>query len=584
MSTIERMGPLLGTALMLAAVATSLSAAEHPTLVKVDSAQCNLCHEDLTEGKPNIHSPVADDCTMCHDFTKDESGTTVELSDSEPSLCLMCHDDLEKAAAMELAAPHMPVEDSCLTCHEVHASEHAKLLAAPVAEVCSNCHDVEDLNEGHGEQLTEATDCTSCHQPHGSDNSRMLMASQQHAPFADGSCTGCHRQPFGDRIRLRSRGSRLCIACHGEFETPDGGSTHGALADIKGRAACLSCHDPHMSAERTLLIAGGPTLCAECHADTVAGAQAETGHAAASDDCTSCHLPHTSEHPRLLTTAPDELCAECHDLEDEDLSSTHLGADLTSLTCTQCHSPHGAGHPKLLAENLHAAIEDGCDICHEGGHNELMEGGGAELCLMCHDDIGEFADAATVPHEAMLLDSCTACHNPHASAQPKLVKLPAGGACTDCHPDQAAGPDEVAHGIIEWVGCEACHEPHGSDNETLLRLSGSELCLGCHGPGATDIEQGQEALELLKGVLLNAELAALIPTLSLSSDGERNHPLQGHRTLGTASPEEMAKFPVVYDREISCFSCHDPHKGRSSLLLLWGASSASEACQACHEK
>jgi predicted CXXCH cytochrome family protein len=495
----------------------------------------------------------------------------------------MCHSELEAAAALKLESPHFPVE-SCLNCHDAHGSEQQKLLLAGTSELCANCHDVEDLNTQHGGQLTEATDCASCHLPHGSEHPKMLLAAQQHVPFADGSCSGCHREPFGTRIRLRARGERLCTACHGEFPHPEGGSVHAALTGDRTRAGCLSCHDPHMSGQRSLLVQGGPELCGQCHEQVVAAAQAETGHAAAADDCTSCHLPHTAEHPRLLSDAKQELCAMCHDVEDEDLAASHLGADLGSLECTGCHSPHGAGHPKLLATNLHPPVEDGCDLCHEGAFNELAEDGGAELCLMCHDDIGELASAAPVPHAAMEMDSCTICHNPHASPQRKLVKLPAGGACAECHDDQVAGPEEVAHGVIDLIGCEACHEPHGGEGEKMLRVSGSELCLGCHTLDRVESGPGEQEVTVLGRFTIPQSTANNIASLRLSADGQSNHPVTGHRTLGTPTPEELKRTETTFTGELSCLTCHNPHKGLSSGLFQWQAAGAMEACQHCHPK
>ena len=560
-------------------------AADHPTLPNLDRVDCSVCHDDLTEGMTTVHEPVADDCTMCHEFSKDESGSTVELADSEPALCLMCHDDLEAAVNLELEVPHMPVEDSCLNCHEAHAAKAEHLLLSTIREVCAGCHDIDELNGAHGGQLTAATDCASCHQPHGSEHDRMLVAAEQHVPFADGSCSGCHREPFGERIRLRARGERLCAGCHGDL-TKDAGETgtvHSPLRGERGRAGCLSCHNPHMSANRSLLIKRDVALCAECHGEIVEAAEAETGHAAAADDCLTCHQPHTAALAKLLVEPKRDLCSMCHDTEDEDLIASHLGANLASLDCTSCHSPHGAGNKKLLAKTLHPVVLDGCDICHEGAFDKLMEDGEAPLCLMCHDDIGETADAATVPHDAMAMGTCTICHNPHATPQRKLVKHPGGGACGECH-DQVAGPGEVAHGIIDLVGCEACHEPHGSENDTLLRQSGSDLCLACHGPDGVRVDEEQGVARLLDRFPVPAESARTITRLRLSADGLSDHPVTNHRVLGTPTNKELKLSGADFEGELTCLTCHNPHKGRSASLFQWDASSSLEVCQACHQK
>jgi predicted CXXCH cytochrome family protein len=700
-------------------------AAEHPALVSAQTAQCVLCHEDLLEKRSSVHPPAVDDCTLCHEVTVEERSTTVTLAEPEPGLCLLCHDDLEAAAELELEAPHYPVNDSCLNCHDPHAGEVAPVLTAGVGELCAQCHDAADREQPHAGQLTAGADCTSCHQPHGSGNEHMLAGSRLHAPFEGGSCDACHRAPFGGRVRLRVRGERLCEACHGEMAGDVGpaGSAHAALQGESGRPGCLSCHDPHLSDSRALLARRGAELCADCHGEVVAAARARTGHPPAADDCLNCHQPHASTEPRLLIEPRSELCATCHDLEppppppaadieivgagresygpadivaagdyengteeaslcsapfppstwegqivvcergDEprvlksenvraggagglvlvnreegrddifadphslpavhlrssdaatlaswlekpgdhrgqiesgrlllsalapaapvegDLVTAHLGADLATLDCNACHSPHGAGHAKLLAEHLHPPVEDGCDTCHEGRFDELMEGGGSELCLFCHDDVGEHP----VPHAALEFGSCTECHNPHATAQEKLVKAPGAGPCAECHDEQTPGEGEVAHGVIDLVGCRACHEPHGGENEKLLRQTGAELCLSCHAAGAVQAADDASLATLAGRFEVRAVDAAAVRPVLLSPDGQRNHPVAGHRTVGKPTEAEIqaARVESTFEDELSCLTCHDPHKGRSRQLFRWNAANAAEACQACHLK
>ena len=565
-------------------------AAKHPRLVSVNASKCSMCHAKLTRGAKVIHPPVEDDCTSCHDVSVTKEGTTVELSAPEPDLCIMCHDGMEAAAAGDLEAPHAPVADSCLNCHQPHAGDRDALLTLPKTELCAQCHDIGDLAEAHGGQITATVDCTSCHSAHGSANEKLLVASIQHAPFADGMCEVCHRAPFAGRIRLRARGEKVCTACHGDLreEAGDHGSIHAALDGTRTRAGCLSCHDPHMSPNPTLLTAEGNTLCGECHGSVVEAANADTGHAAAAEDCATCHQPHTSENPSLLAETTPDLCLMCHDPDDEDLQAAHLGAALDTLNCISCHSPHGDGNEHLLAKNIHPVILDGCDTCHEGASDKLMADGESDLCLACHDDIGEAAASAAVPHPALEMVRCVDCHNPHASPQEKLINAPAGGECTICHEDQAAGPDEVAHGIIELVGCRACHEPHGGANENLLRLSVTELCLSCHeDSGKSQPESSDESgMTLILGrYYIPTDRVKAMRVIRLSQDREHNHPLAGHRVLGTPTKEELKRTDeLIFSGELSCMTCHNPHKGKSNQLFRWGARSSFELCAACHRK
>lgn len=578
---------VLGAALLASPSAAAPAAKAHPRLVDLETTSCVNCHGELIEDKAVVHPPVADDCTTCHEMTLGEEGTSVALIEAEPALCVFCHDDKEKAVSGELAAPHSPVTDSCLTCHDPHAGDNPQMLHEPVPQLCLDCHDLGDLEGIHGDQITEATQCVSCHQPHGSDNPSLLQASKLHPPFAEGSCEACHRQPFGERIRLRARGNKLCAACHGDVAKAGraaGGSVHGALEEERGRAGCLNCHSPHMSAQGRLLLEPRPALCGECHGEIVAGALAPTGHVPAADDCLTCHQPHGSEQPRLLNDSPKQLCFLCHDPGDADLSKAHLGADPSRLLCIGCHTPHGNGNPKLLAKTVHPPLLDGCDTCHDGAYNKWWEGGSPDLCLLCHDDIGEAAEKAPVPHAAMEVGTCTDCHNPHATPQDKLIKSPGAGPCADCHDDKVAGPGEVAHGVIDSIGCRACHEPHGGTRENLLRAPGDELCLGCHGPNAFEVPDDAETVTLLGRFEVPADAARALPRLALSADGERNHPVAMHRVRGLPTEQELKKIETSFTGELTCLVCHDPHKGASKRLFRWGASLTQEACLHCHSK
>jgi predicted CXXCH cytochrome family protein len=560
-------------------------AAEHPTLVSVEDADCSFCHEELIVGKKAVHPPAAEDCSACHEFSVTDEATEVALMLEEPALCLVCHDDKTAAAEGDLEVPHYPAVESCLSCHDPHAADHPGLLQASTAETCAFCHDTEELNAAHDDQLHAATDCASCHDPHGSANERMLLASGLHRPFAEGSCNGCHRKPFGERVRLRARGERLCTACHGDpaEAAAGGGSVHAALKGKKGVAGCLSCHQPHMSDAFSLLDADGPALCADCHAGVVEASTAESGHYPAGDDCSNCHAPHAAESPHLLTAPAQELCAGCHEPTDEELAAAHLGADPAELACLDCHTPHGSGHDSLMADHLHDAVLMGCDTCHEGGHDQLMEDGDSPLCLVCHEDVGDAAAAAPVPHAAMELGRCVDCHNPHASPQPQLVRSAQGQFCTDCHDAQAAGEGEFLHGVIDLIGCQACHEPHGGSNEKLLRVTGDELCLACHDPSRLALD-GESPVEVLGRFEIAGEQAARMASLILSDGGTRGHPLRGHLVRGQPTEEARKRADSTFTGELSCLACHDPHKGRSPKLFRWGVANVTQACQHCHPK
>jgi len=560
------------------------AAGRHPQLVSVDASSCGACHAKLLRGKASVHRPVTEDCATCHKVTITPGRTTVTLNGPEPPLCLRCHDGLERAAEGKLASPHAPVTDSCLNCHQPHASAQRRLLVQPVPALCLKCHDIEGLQSRHGGQLSPQVDCLACHAPHGSEAPHMLRARHLHPPFGQGECALCHRKPFAGRVRLRARGARVCTSCHEKLVDPEAVSVHPALDPQRNRTVCVACHDPHMSDNGALLRETGASLCAACHPGIVSAARAGTGHAAAAEDCTDCHEPHDAPQPHLLTEATPGLCLECHDADDAGLRTAHLGADMSTLPCVGCHTPHGDGNQHLLAETVHPPVLEGCGTCHEGAFDGLKKSGKSSLCLTCHDRVGKSAASATYHHAALEMAPCTTCHNPHASAQEHLVKAPSGRECLGCHDDMGSGPDEVAHGVITLIGCRACHEPHGGSRKHLLRAEPDVLCLSCHAAGHSPPAGSTKPVQVLGRFEIPAETARIMASLRLSPDGARGHPVANHRVQGRPSAEELGRNDARFQGELHCLSCHSPHKGRSRLLLRWGAATTFEACAHCHPK
>jgi DmsE family decaheme c-type cytochrome len=57
-------------------------------------------------------------------------------ADSVNDLCYQCHAEKRGPYAFE----HTPVPENCLYCHEIHGSNHRKLLVRKVPLLCQSCH------------------------------------------------------------------------------------------------------------------------------------------------------------------------------------------------------------------------------------------------------------------------------------------------------------------------------------------------------------------------------------------------------------------------------------------------------------
>jgi predicted CXXCH cytochrome family protein len=77
------------------------------------------------------------------------------------------------------------------------------------------------------------------------------QAVSEHAPFAAGECGTCHRDDAApSAASLLKPPPGLCVDCHEDFhEGPP-----KRLARRSAGASCTSCHSPHNSTKRKLLL------------------------------------------------------------------------------------------------------------------------------------------------------------------------------------------------------------------------------------------------------------------------------------------------------------------------------------------
>ncbi|HPS77687.1 MAG TPA: cytochrome c3 family protein, partial [Thermoanaerobaculaceae bacterium] len=71
------------------------------------------------------------------------------------------------------------------------------------------------------------------------------------------------------------------------------------------------------------------------------------------------------------------------------------------------------------------------------------------------------------------------------NVEQSLLKGRAGEVvCLTCHTEKS-GPFVFSHSSVVLGGCMGCHEPHGSANPRMLtRSRAAQVCLECHTSGA----------------------------------------------------------------------------------------------------
>ena len=272
----------------------------------VDS--CNVCHDDVREGRAHLHGPVAvGECLVCH--TPHQSDHRGLLIEERRDLCLACHVDVEVSLANAISL-HEPVVQECAGCHDPHGGDVQFFLPDDGPDLCMNCHGefIETSMEAEFPHaaMTEGESCRHCHAPH---------ASMQQALLGTDTLT-------------------LCLSCHSEEIHRDDGRVinnvqaelaeatylHGPIAEDN----CVACHQAHGSNVRSILNQAYP---AEFYAPYEEGAY---------DLCFDCHD----------RTIVDARFTEATGFRDGELNLHYLHVSREKgRTCRACHAEHASVQP-----------------------------------------------------------------------------------------------------------------------------------------------------------------------------------------------------------------------------------------------
>ena len=252
------------------------------------TANCLGCHDPHQSAAPKLmakfaHPPFADkQCEVCHAPAKD--GKVVLTQANVKDLCVTCHDD--KAKLIESAkVQHPGAAGDCTDCHSPHASAYPGLPKTDPVNICLGCHSEQQdqMKKAHLHQPAFVQGCSTCHEAHGGNNDHLLRAE------GNTLCLECHGP---DAKPVRDESAHLVTIFNGKVKLPENyfgkvtrlplkyGIGHpiqnhptSDLFDPKEnkvtvKLGCLSCHQPHASAEAGLLVkdqANNLAFCGTCH-------------------------------------------------------------------------------------------------------------------------------------------------------------------------------------------------------------------------------------------------------------------------------------------------------------------------------
>ncbi len=183
---------------------------------------------------------------------------------------------------------------------------------------------------------------------------------------------------------------------------------------------CGSCHDQNSMGK---FIQPQPQLCFQCHNDFTEKHSFSHGPVVGGY-CTSCHQPHVTESKKLLLRSGQQICFYCHD--SKTVTSNQIHKEIKETNCTECHNPHGSDNRFMLQAGI-------CNKCH-GDFSETysyVHGPVAgEYCATCHDAHLEKSEKLLLRSDKQL---CLHCHNAKQVYQPEYHKNNEEKNCTECH-------------------------------------------------------------------------------------------------------------------------------------------------------
>lgn len=260
-------------------------------------------------------------------------------------------------------------------------------------------------------------------------------------------------------------GSDSCADCHSNQATHLGVTAHRKLTNKNAaveKQGCEACHggakahvDYYKTAQK-LMAEGKDAEAQALYADTGKAKEAKM-----------------RSFKELSPAESTKVCLQCHENQqgrsEERFNYRRSEHARHGVACQDCHSSHS---PKVTEFLLKDKEPEGCYQCHA-------------------DQKASFARPFhhKVPEGGM---KCSDCHNQHGSFQQKQIRGWVGGevGCVKCHADKA-GPFVYEHAPVKVEGCQACHTPHGSTNPRMLKRNEVKmLCLECHSntPGIPDTD------------------------------------------------------------------------------------------------
>ena len=150
---------------------------------------------------------------------------------------------------------------------------------------------------------------------------------------------------------------------------------------------------------------------------------------------------------------PDSTANQSN-LNQDSLRYQHISDSLNALAAKEKVIP---GHPPYLNQE--------CARCHERTTTNRFVMDQPGLCYTCHQSYNKNFKFL---HGPVASGYCTACHSPHLSELPHLLKRKDSEICLLCH-ETPQTPPQGNHPAFSSSSCLSCHNPHGGNDRYFLK-------------------------------------------------------------------------------------------------------------------
>jgi len=412
---------------------------------------------------------VKDSCTVCHD----SHNPYIATIDGQLMDCYRCHNENTSLPDVQSEFNDNPTNPS--RSKSIHPIKFDPTGTTPYYVECLKCHDQTKHMQGHvrlrkdpshfvnytsdAEVWTSPVSsrtvnqfCLECHGPGTAVASSFWRGGTEHVPpkLPAGHVNGAHFV----------NGTLLCTDCHEYHGSKNLGLRKNARGDEE--TFCYSCHSDPAKSKDGVNVQSKFIGTASHHQV----AKTEQGANGTKVECEDCHNPHVVTRPDPVVNVDDKntavpsdrtFCIGCHDSggaagvkfpgfstgrsAPEWNTSTgkwnrwdkgaYAGSshDVKGVECLDCHDPHGSPNYDLLLQNISSAtgisVRFGTHSTIKGKRKEEL--GVNRVCAACHksnkgvyEGYANFTGLTFGKHGVD--KNCTYCHNPHGTAQAKLIR------------------------------------------------------------------------------------------------------------------------------------------------------------------